>query len=203
MVRTAWNFVTDVFSAEWVLTRCHYPNGGGVILFRAAFVSLTIYLGMISFRNFIDPARSWDLSLVEFRLQARSDLPAFGAILAAAYAALYARFSSQWTYLAGVYNQIKAAQCRSGECPPRPLAEWKAGFIADAMELHLADKALFASVISEWGRDSEVVKVWGEWKNGSEELKALMIRVDRIMEREPRGERVAGATVSEEPAKPS
>jgi hypothetical protein len=30
-----------------------------------------------------------------------------GAIFAAVYAALYARFASQWSYLAGVYNQMR------------------------------------------------------------------------------------------------
>jgi hypothetical protein len=37
-----------------------------------------------------------------------------------------------------------------------PLAEWKAGFIEDAQDLHLALKPLFASVIRAWGSEAEV-----------------------------------------------
>jgi hypothetical protein len=57
----------------------------------------------------------------------------------------YARFSSQWSYLAGVYNQIKAAECRTG-FQETVLAQWKAGFIEDAADLHLLRKAMFASI---------------------------------------------------------
>ncbi len=52
-------------------------------------------------------------------------LPWLGALFGAVYAGLYARFASQWLYLANTYNQIKAAECRS-ESSARPLAEWKA-----------------------------------------------------------------------------
>ncbi len=40
-------------------------------------------------------------------------LPTFGAIFAAVYFALYARFASQWSYLANLYNKIKEAETRS------------------------------------------------------------------------------------------
>jgi hypothetical protein len=73
----------------------------------------------------------------------------FGAIFAAVYALLYARFSSQWTYLAGVYNQIKAAQVRDRPAK-EALAEWKAGFIEDCDDLHLVRKDMFASIAHEW-----------------------------------------------------
>ena len=71
------------------------------------------------------------------------------------YAALYSRFASQWTYLAGVYNQIKMAESRTDR-DPRKIAEWKAGFIVDAEELHLVRKPLFAEVVRAWRKDAAV-----------------------------------------------
>lgn len=75
--------------------------------------------------------------------------------MGAVYASLYARFASQWSYLAGVYNQIKAAECGQ-KCDRIALAEWKAGFIEDAEDLHLARKPVFASIIHAWVKDAEV-----------------------------------------------
>jgi hypothetical protein len=71
------------------------------------------------------------------------------------YASLYARFASQWSYLANVYNQIKAAEC----VQPGNLAvmvQWKAGFMEDAEHLHLARKPVFASIIHSWAEDFDV-----------------------------------------------
>ncbi|HEX2451656.1 MAG TPA: hypothetical protein VHJ69_10965 [Gemmatimonadales bacterium] len=77
-----------------------------------------------------------------------------GGILAAVYAALYARFAAQWTHLAGLYNQIKAAEVRAAESDTektkQALANWKAGFIEDADALHLATKPMFAVIIRHW-----------------------------------------------------
>jgi hypothetical protein len=107
------------------------------------------------------------------------------SVFAGTYAAFYARFASQWGYLADLYNQIKSKQidiALQGDCnhlqalrdevvynPTREpetffcnaaylLAQWKVGFIEDAAALHLADKKLFSSVISNWKSD-DVVKV--------------------------------------------
>ncbi len=107
------------------------------------------------------------------------------SVFAGTYAAFYARFASQWGYLADLYNQIKSKQidvALQGKCvdlqalrdevvqnPAREpttffcnaaylLAQWKVGFIEDAIALHLAEKPLFASVISNWKSD-DVVKV--------------------------------------------
>ena len=54
-----------------------------------------------------------------------------------------------------MYNQIKAAECRN-DCNLDHLAEWKAGFIEDADELHLASKPHFASIIRAWAGDPGV-----------------------------------------------
>jgi len=103
----------------------------------------------------LDPNRTASFSCAEFALQLSSNLRWFGAILGAVYAVFYARFASQWSYLAGLYNQIKATECQK-DCNQQKLAEWKAGFIVDAQELHLANKPLFAEVIRAWRMEPAV-----------------------------------------------
>ena len=142
-------------SFEWLLTRCQLPNGGSIILLRGLAVAVVVDLVGIGAVNLLDPTKSMQVSWSEFRSQLVTHVHWFGATLAVAYAALYARFASQWAYLAGLYNQIKAAECRS-DCDVQHLADWKAGFIIDARELHLANKPLFRSVISEWRRNGLV-----------------------------------------------
>lgn len=106
-------------------------------------------------------------------------LPWLGALFGAVYAGLYARFASQWLYLANTYNQIKAAECRS-ESSARPLAEWKAGFIEDADGLHLATKPLFASVIAHWAREAAVAQAYADTvTGGADRLAALVDRLAR------------------------
>jgi hypothetical protein len=116
-------------------------------------------------------------------------LAAFGG----AYTALYSRFASQWQYLADLYNQIKSKEidvatgleCErleglresitrepvgaphdSGCNAAALLAEWKIGFLADAVTLHLSHKEPFASVVAGW-KDDAVVKALDpheEWR---------------------------------------
>jgi hypothetical protein len=105
------------------------------------------YLAGIGAMNWLDPTRTLEWSGTEFRQQLIENAKWFGAIFGGAYAALYARFSSQWTYLAGVYNQMKAAQARK-DCDEQTLAEWRAGFIEDCDELHLVRKPMFASIVA-------------------------------------------------------
>ena len=106
-----------------------------------------------------------------------------GAIFAATYAGLYAKFASQWTYLASLYNQIKAAECSAG-CDAKPLAQWKAGYLEDALELHLALKPNVASIIHMWGRDADVEKAFREYTpGGADRFEPLMQAVRDICER--------------------
>jgi hypothetical protein len=86
-------------------------------------------------------------------------------------------------YLAGVYNQIKAT-----EAPERTsfdaLTEWKAGFLEDADELHLAAKPLFGSVIRAWGKDPNVRKHFVEHAAGGEaRFNRLLHRFDAAYQR--------------------
>lgn len=154
-----WARLVWLVSGEWLLT-CSKSraNGGAVVLGRAVLASAAVFLIILWIRELLDPAKSStpDLSLIPDVLH--RSMTWYGGIFAAIYFSLYARFSSQWVYLAGVYNQIKAAEVRMNEKEPtepalKALAEWKAGFIADADELHLAGKPLFASAILAWGDD--------------------------------------------------
>jgi len=87
------------------------------------------------------------------------------AIFGVTYAALYARFAAQWTYIANLYNQIKQAQVSeaanlspqaSTQQKPSALAQWQAGFIEDALDLHMASKPGIAGVIRAWVGDDQV-----------------------------------------------
>jgi hypothetical protein len=99
--------------------------------------------------NGLDPARGTEFSWNELSIQTLQHVTWMGGIFATAYALLYARFASQWTYVAGVYNQIKAAQVRK-DTSAEILAEWMAGFIEDCDDLHLLRKPMFASIAHEW-----------------------------------------------------
>lgn len=144
------------FSFESFASNSRRGNGGGVIAARAAMVALVTYSLTVALLQLLGPSSACDPSCMTLRQQCARSLPTLGAAFAAAYVAFYARFSSQWTYLAGVYNQIKAAEVRGVGDNNVPLAQWKAGFIEDADELHLARKPLFASVIRAWGNDEDV-----------------------------------------------
>jgi hypothetical protein len=118
-------------------------------------IALQTYAVGLVLRNLLDPARGWHFSFAELRQQMLDSFQWFGTVFAGAYVALYTRFASQWAYLASLYNQIKSAECKPAG-NQQALAEWKAAFIEDAFELHLANKHQFKSIIREWSRDEQV-----------------------------------------------
>jgi hypothetical protein len=124
------------------------PNGSTVIVVRSICTSAVIYGLAIVLRNLIDPRNSWGFSLTELRRQVVETGPWMGPLLGATYASFYSRFSSQWSYLANLYNQIKQVECDSPTA--QSVADLKAGFIEDADELHLLRKPIFASTIRVW-----------------------------------------------------
>lgn len=148
------------FSAEWLLTGTKRPNGGDIVFARAVWVAFWVYLLAFLLQHDIDTTRTRELTIQAIGKDLRNTVPWFGAIFAAAYVALYTRFSSQWLYLANLYNHIFEAEARtagepSGQAAP-VLAQWKAGFIEDAEELHLSTKGLFVSVVRRWALDKTV-----------------------------------------------
>ena len=175
-----WADFLEFATFEFILTRCRLANGSGVIVLRSILTALVIYLLALGLQNLLDSTRSWEFSLIELKTQVRGTMQWYGAIFAVIYAGLYSRFASQWAYLANVYNQIKAVECRE-HCNPDRLSEWKAGFIEDAEELHLAGKPLFASILRVWGQDAKVREYFvGFASGGDARFEALMERVEAV-----------------------
>jgi hypothetical protein len=137
--------------------------------------SLVVYAVSLLITQLGDPARGMTFSFSALVEAATGKMSWLGALFGAIYLALYTRFSSQWTYVANVYNQIKAAEAKAGtQDNKEALAQWKAGFIEDAQELHLATKGIFAGVIQAWLSDVEVKKQFVQHAPGGEDrLRAL------------------------------
>jgi hypothetical protein len=196
--RRAWQAIVEVLSAEFLLTKFKHPNGGATILLRALISAIVLYGVALILKNAIDPARTWRPNFREARSEILATLPWFGAIFAAVYAALYARFAAQWSYLAGLYNQIKQTEA-SGSASPvstEAIAQWKAGFIEDAEELHLAGKLLFAWVIRVWAEDHTVREAYEKHTiHGHERLERLLALVNDVCGDAPGGQPAAGPDV--------
>lgn len=161
-------------SFEWLLTPTR-PNGGDIVLARAFCVALEMAILVLVLRNVLDPDLSWDFSAPSLKAQLIELAPWFAAAAGAVYAALYARFSSQWSYLATLYNQIKQTEIQLLN-PSVPdlmtaqdrLAQWKAGYIEDAQDLHLHTKSNIAGIIHFWSRDSNVAEAFINWAPGGQ-----------------------------------
>jgi hypothetical protein len=169
------NKLVKILSGEWLLD--NRPNGGTVIFLRALWVAGLVYAASIAVKLAVScPPDCWQ-ALRSMNQAAKSNfLPFAAGTFAFAYTALYARFASQWSYLANLYNQIMEAKVQSGICPLeeslplqepqvrqaepsgnyanrlRSMQKWQVGFIEDAEELHLATKPMFASVIQSMFR---------------------------------------------------
>lgn len=152
-------------SGEYLLRRRDVSNGGTVVLLRALHSTISIVAIGLLCKNIFDPGRTLQFSWAELSAQLSGIPPWFGTVFAATYAALYSRFASQWTYLAGVYNQIKSAECRT-DSEALVIAEWKAGFIEDASDLHLLRKKMFAAVVMAWGSRPEVENAFCAFSDG-------------------------------------
>jgi hypothetical protein len=152
-----------------------WPNGGTVIVLRSFCIALLLYFSGLGLRNMLDPTRTWTPSFLELRLQALTTFHWFGTVFAAIYVALYSRFAAQYNYLASLYNQIKATECKDSGLNAQQLADWKAAFIEDARELHLANKPHFASVILHWAAEEGVKKSFEVNADGGPELLAEIL----------------------------
>ena len=172
-------------SSEWILTKLDIPNGGAVIFFRSLMSSIFIFLLVLGFLNVIDPTKSWAFSMNELRVEIIDKFTWFGAIFAAMYTGLYARFASQWSYLAGLYNSIKETEAKSPD--GQVIAQWKAGFLEDADNLHIACKGTFVTTIKAWGEYEDVKREFiSNSPGGEKRFNRLMRRVNesiRIVEK--------------------
>lgn len=178
--------VVQGISGEFLLTWPHrQPNGGTIIVLRALLVAFLLYGLAISIDQRLEGGNTWAFSASALRVALKDTLPWFGGIFTVVYAALYTRFSSQWTYLAGVYNQIKAAETRleTGDADSNAsLVAWKAAFIEDADELHLALKPMYASLIEAWCENERVqAEFIRTAPGGKRRLTKLLTEVDAAL----------------------
>lgn len=175
--------VFDFLAGEWLL-KAFTANGGTVIAFRAIWIT-TIFAGLSMIAvSALDPGRvgpiSWSGAADVF-WEISSNVMIF---LGASYLALYARFVSQWSYLAGLYNLIKQAEAAkdANKCV---IAEWKAGYLEDAENLHLAAKNNLAPVLHAWVKDPEVVKAYiTNTPGGANRLQRLRCLASRAFKEE-------------------
>jgi hypothetical protein len=166
----------SALSGEWMLR--NRANGGDIVFIRSLLISTIMFLIAIVSHEWLAPNAKTGISWRSFTATMGANLPWYGAIFAATYAALYTRFASQWTYLAGLYNQIMAART---QVPPgkdaardRVFAIWWAAFVEDAQDVHLALKPSYATVIAGLLGDQEVVRIYeSATLNGSERLSSL------------------------------
>ena len=104
-------------------------------------------------------------------------MPWLGAIFAGVYVALYARFSAQFSYLAGVYNQLMetAASSPRDDHKDEILDTWYAGFVEDAVALHLASKRMFSVTVWLMLEQPRVYRLFTQYTvKGDERAKRLI-----------------------------
>jgi hypothetical protein len=150
--------VIDIASGQWILKNLK-ANGGHVVVLRAlwtTFVFLIFAMGLVAL---LDPEGKGPITAAS-AISQFSDIAEYVVFfLGASYLALYARFVSQWQYLAGLYNQIKHAEVAFPN-NEKALAEWKAGYLEDAENLHLAAKNNLAPVLHAWIKVDAVKKAY-------------------------------------------
>src|SRR5687768_9782380 len=94
-------------SGEWILQWTTYTaNGGTVVTFRSFWITLWIYVPGFLLKTSLAEGKTLDLDLRQGAVDFVNTLPWLAAIFGAAYVALYTRFSSQWNYLANLFNEI-------------------------------------------------------------------------------------------------
>lgn len=152
--------IADYLSAEYLVVK--HGNGGGVIISRTAIITLELLTLTLIGKYFLDPSDFTSPLCHSILTVAAELMPWMAAAFGAIYAALYTRFSSQWTYLASLYNQIKQAEFEYFSNKDRDpaaldrLAEWKAGYIEDAYVMHLAKKQSVNEIIGHWAKVQHV-----------------------------------------------
>ena len=183
--RIADNVVSFV-SGEWILEWTpSTTNGGTVVSARSLWLSAWVYLAAFLLKTRFGEGKIGEMDLRQGAADLVDTLPWFAAIFGAVYAALYTRFSSQWNYLANLFNQIVQSQLAmsddDAESRLNTMASWKAAFIEDAQDLHLAAKPMFLVAVAQWGSDERVAnKFASNTVGGKERLEALLRRLQAI-----------------------
>ena len=165
-----WRIIVEIFSSEWILTRLKIPNGGPVIVLRCILSALLLFLLILGILNLIDPTKNWEFSMIELRTQIIDRYTIYAVLFAGMYTILYSRFSSQWSYLANLYNKITELKVTSNSgLDDAKLSMWKAAFLEDADNLHLACKGTYVAIILLWGEDKVVKDTFIRYSPGGEQ----------------------------------
>ena len=178
--------MVNFLSGEFVLK--FYPNGGTAVFVRSLGITCMVYAVAVSLKYWLSTSAASNATQSLPTIAAET-IPWIGAIFAGTYAALYARFASQWNYLAALYNQLMAAsvQCNEEDAHGRRVLNlWQAAFVEDAETLHLARKPLFASVIHDMLSREPVQKEFiKHTPNGLVRLMILDRDLAKILRRQP------------------
>jgi len=173
----------DLLAGEWLLG-VFKSNGGTVVALRAVWTTAIFAVASVIAVSVFDPVRTGPLTVNSARGVLWEVSGSIVIFLGAAYVALYARFVSQWGYLAGLYNLIKQTEATAGS-DKKIIAQWKAGYLEDAENLHLAAKNNLAPVLHAWVQDPDVIRAYiKNTPGGSNRLRRLRSMAARAYEEE-------------------
>jgi Gpi18-like mannosyltransferase len=173
----------DFLAGEWILG-IFKSNGGAVVALRALWTTAIFAVIAVIAVSAFDPERIGPATVngaLDVLCSVSSSVVIF---LGASYVALYARFVSQWGYLAGLYNMIKQTEATQNS-DKKTIAEWKAGYLEDAENLHLAAKNNLAPVLYAWVQDPAVIRAYiKNTPGGTNRLRRLRCLACRAYEEE-------------------
>lgn len=169
--------IASFLSAEFLLRS--KPNDGTIVRLRAAWVTLLFLALLLPAKAYLAEGTVLEFSVEQLKKECGEMIPWAGAIFAAAYAAFYARFSAQWNYLATLYNQLMASSVTLPQAEIESndsLQVWKAAFIEDAQDLHLAGKSMFRTMIVQLLDDEGVTETFVDSVDNGKDRLALLER---------------------------
>jgi hypothetical protein len=181
---SVWHWGSRVFkllSGEFLLNR--RPNGGDIVFLRSLISAALLFVPAAAIKLWVDTGILCGMCVLR---EMALSLPWFGAIFGAIYIGLYSRFSSQWTYLANLYNQMMASQVlmpfAAGQPSSRTYIVWWAAFIEDAEDVHLALKKNYAAVIVGLTGDARIREAYAHSTvGGARRLQELELKLESVL----------------------
>lgn len=191
VARIAFDFCMETLTGELLLR--WMENGGAAIAIRAAWCATLAFVVAIFVLELTDTQRrfAFAFDFTQFETLVHAKLEWWGVLAGGVYAALYARFSSQWNYLASLYNQLMSSSIVKQGFDEEKLARWRAGFVEDAYRLHLCRKSMFKECVATILYEYPEVKAKVERSLGAEFKKlerAVEEATRRIRSQESLGE---------------
>lgn len=168
--------LTGAVSLQW------HPNSGAIVLLRAVWSSLVLYACAVTWKCLLITGYGPKVDWLLVRTELGSTVHWAGAILAGTYGAFYARFASQWGYLAEVSNQLMMAQAQAPDdgldARHRVYVAWQAAIVEQSHILHLAGVPMFAPLVAQLLEDPEVV---GAFLGSAVNAEAALTRLERVL----------------------